>query len=70
MDKWADIVSSLLVAAFGLAIVAVLVSKSSSTGSVLTSAGTAISGLINAAVSPVTGNTTGMSNAGLWGSVA
>jgi hypothetical protein len=40
----------------GLAIVAVLVSRNSQTGSVITSAGTALSGLIGAATAPVAGN--------------
>lgn len=39
----------------GLAIVAVLVSKNAQTSSVLTGAGTALSGVISSAVSPVSG---------------
>ena len=39
----------------GLAIVAVLVSKNAQTSSVLTGAGTALSGVISSAVSPLSG---------------
>lgn len=42
----------------GLAIVAVLVSKNAQTSSVLTGAGTALSGVISSAVSPVSGSQT------------
>lgn len=40
----------------GVAILAVLVSKNAQTGSVITAAGTAFSSALNAATSPVTGN--------------
>jgi hypothetical protein len=55
-------ISAILTAIIGLAIVAVLVSKNSQTGTVLTNAGTALSGLINAAVSPVSATSSGFGN--------
>lgn len=42
----------------GLAIVAVLVSQKAQTSTVVSSAGSALSGIIGAAVSPVVGSTT------------
>lgn len=51
----ADIVT-VLTAVVGLAIIATLVSKQANTGTVLTSAGTAFSGILKAAVSPVSGS--------------
>jgi hypothetical protein len=54
MEAW-HAVGAGVAAAFGLAIVAVLVSKNAQTGTVLTSGGTALSSIIQAAVSPVTG---------------
>lgn len=50
------IITSALAGVFGLAIVAVIVSKNAQTGSVLSSAGTALSEVIKAATEPVTGN--------------
>lgn len=44
----------------GLAIVAVLVSSNAQTGTVISQSGTALSNIIGAAVSPVTGNTSSM----------
>ena len=49
-------IAAVVSAIIGLAIVAVLVSNQAQTGTVLTSAGTALSGVIGAAVAPVTGN--------------
>lgn len=49
------IVLSITAGVIGLAIIAVLVSKNAQTGSVLTSAGSALSSVIGAAVSPVSG---------------
>jgi hypothetical protein len=53
------LIGSALAAIIGLAIVAVLVSQNAQTGNVLTSGGTALSSVIQAAVSPVTGGSTG-----------
>lgn len=47
----------------GLAIVAVIVSRNAQTPSVLSSAGSALSQVIGAAVAPVTGNSFGGSGA-------
>lgn len=44
----------------GLAVIAVLVGQKAQTSTVLTSAGTALSSVIGAAVSPVTGSTSSM----------
>jgi PRD1 phage membrane DNA delivery len=55
-DKLITSVVSVLVAIVGVAIIAVLVSKNAQTPQVLTSAGTAFSGILKAAVSPVSGS--------------
>jgi hypothetical protein len=57
----------------GLAMVAVLVSKNAQTGTVLTSAGTALSGIIGAAVGPVSSsqsNMVGAASSNATGSLA
>ena len=46
---------TVIAAVIGLAIVAVLVSQKAQTSTVLTGAGTALSGIISAAVAPVSG---------------
>jgi hypothetical protein len=48
-------VVSILMAVIGVAIIAVLVSKQAATSSVLSAGGTAISNVLGAALSPVTG---------------
>lgn len=53
MSKIADGTVAVLVAIVGLAIVAVLVSRSAQTSTVVQSAGQAFNGIIIAAVSPV-----------------
>lgn len=50
-----ELVSSVVVAIIGLAIVAVLVSKRANTASVIQASGSSLGGLIAAAVSPITG---------------
>ena len=57
LDKGLEGVISLMTAIIGVAIVAVLVSKNSNTGSIISSFGTAFSGILSTAVSPVTGGT-------------
>lgn len=59
------IISSII----GLAIIAVLVSQRAQTGNVLTSGGTALSSVINAAVSPVSGTSSGFGNASNVGGI-
>jgi PRD1 phage membrane DNA delivery len=55
----------------GLAIVAVIVSQNAQTGSVITSGGTALSSIIGAAVSPVSGsNTFGAAGSSALGGLA
>lgn len=49
----------------GVAILAVLVSKNSQTGSVLTSAGTAFATALGAATAPVTGSAMGIGAGGI-----
>jgi membrane DNA delivery protein len=56
---FADIMT-LLTAVIGLAIIATLVSKQAQTGSVLTQAGSAFSGILKAATSPVSSGGTGL----------
>lgn len=55
---------SILGAVIGLAVVSVLVSKNAQTSSVVTATGTALSGVIGAAVNPVT-NASNNGNLGL-----
>lgn len=57
-------ISVIASAVIGLAIVAVLVSDRAKTASVLQAAGSAFSGVIGAAVSPVTGGYGGMAGGG------
>jgi membrane DNA delivery protein len=57
MGNFAPAVVSVIAAVIGLAMVAVLVSKSANTSSVISSAGSALSSIIGSAVSPVTGST-------------
>ena len=52
----------------GLAIISVLVSPKAQTSSVLTASGGALSTVIGAAVSPVTGQSTGASASSMFGS--
>jgi len=56
-DKLIESVTTIAVAIIGIAIIAVLVSKSANTAGVLQAAGTAFGNDITAAVSPVTGGT-------------
>ena len=53
------IIAATLGGVFTVAIIALIVSKNAQTGSVLTSGGSALAAVINAAVSPVSGNGTG-----------
>lgn len=53
MDKEFGWIAGIIAGLIGLAIVAVIVGKNAQTGSVLTSAGQALSGVIAAAVQPV-----------------
>lgn len=53
--KGIDILTSVLIAIVGVAIVAVIVSKGANTPAVIKDAGTAFSQIINAAVGPVSG---------------
>lgn len=65
MGNVGPLVVSVIAGVIGLAMVAVLVSKSANTSSVISSSGSALSSVISAAVSPVsgsTGNTYGSSN--------
>lgn len=55
--KFADIIVGVLTSIVGVAIVAVLVSKNSQTGTVITDSGNAFGQIINAAVGPVSGGT-------------
>lgn len=58
----AVIATMLLSGIFGVAIVAEILSQKSNTSNVLTSAGTALSGVISAATSPITGSTSNVGN--------
>jgi len=57
----AVMITTILAGAFTLAMVAVVFSKQAQTGTVLTQAGTALSSVIQAAVSPVSGTAIGNS---------
>lgn len=50
---------SVIMAIIGVAIIAVLVSKSAQTANVVSAGGTALSGVLGAALSPVTGGGVG-----------
>jgi PRD1 phage membrane DNA delivery len=50
---------SIIMAIIGVAIIAVLVSKSAQTANVVSAGGTALSNVLGAALSPVTGSTAG-----------
>jgi hypothetical protein len=58
IDKIFDPIIAIVTGIIGLAIVAVIVSKNAQTPTVITSFGTALSGIIGAAVSPVTSSGT------------
>lgn len=53
-------ITTALAGLFTLAIIAVVFSQKANTSSVFTSAGTALSSVIGAAVSPITGNATNL----------
>lgn len=53
MNQTVEAIASIVFAIIAVAIVAVLVSKNAQTGSILTSAGTALGGVITAATAPV-----------------
>lgn len=53
MDKEFGWIGGIIAALIGLAIVAVIVGKNAQTGSVIQQAGSALSGVIGAAVQPV-----------------
>lgn len=58
-DNFITSMVTIVTAIVGLALIAVIVSNKANTSGVLSSAGQALSTTINAAVSPVTGNTGG-----------
>lgn len=53
MNEAVEAIAAIVAGIIGVAIVAVLVSKNAQTGSVISSAGTALSSVITAAVAPV-----------------
>lgn len=55
-----EAITAIVAAIIGLAIVAVLVSQKAQTGSVIQAGGSALSSIISAAVSPVTGGGSGL----------
>ena len=59
MNEFTSAFSGIVVAIIGLAIVAVLVSQRANTAKVIGAAGSGLSGVISAAVSPVTGGSSG-----------
>lgn len=62
MSEGVSAIAGILAAIVGLAIVAVIVSKNANTSSVISAGGTAFSGIISAAVSPVSGTGTGITS--------
>lgn len=58
MSEFGSSLVAIIMAVIGVAIVAVLVSQKAQTGTVLTAGGTAISNVLGAALSPVTGSST------------
>lgn len=61
-DQLIASVVTVATAIVGLAIIAVLVSKQANTSSVITSGGSAFSQAISAAVSPITGGSSSLTN--------
>lgn len=59
-DQLISSVVTVLLALVGVAIVAVLVSQNAQTGSVITAGGNAFTGGLGAALSPVTGSSSGL----------
>lgn len=59
-DQLIQSIVTVLTAIIGVAIIAVLVSQKANTSNVITSAGNAFTGALNAAVSPVTGGGSGV----------
>ena len=64
MDSIGPGIVSVIASIIGLAMIAVLVSQNAQTSSVITGAGTALSGVISAAVSPVSGSNTNQFGSG------
>lgn len=60
MDNFLTSIVTVLMAIIGVAIVAVLVSSKAQTGQVLTAGGQAFSGVLQTALSPVTGSSSGL----------
>ena len=65
-DKAVSAVIGIVTGVIGITILAVLVSQQSNTANVLTAAGTSFSGILKAAVSPITSG--GSLGSGLFGS--
>lgn len=59
MERFGNGLIAIVAGVIGLAVVAVIVSRNAQTPTVLTSAGSALSSVINAAVQPVSGNNLG-----------
>lgn len=57
MNSFGELISSVIVAVLGLAMVAVLVSRRANTAGVIQASGASLGGLIGAAVSPISGAT-------------
>lgn len=64
MEQFTTSIVTVLMAIIGVAIVAVLVSPKANTGQVLTAGGSAFSGVLGTALSPVTGSSSGLSGLG------
>lgn len=64
MEAFGNALTSIIMAVIGVAIIAVLVSQRSQTAQVLTAGGSAFSGVLGAALSPVTGSGSGISIGG------
>lgn len=70
MNQLVNSITTILAAVVGLAILSVILSKNSQTSSVLTSGGSAFSGILNAAESPVTGSSISGGGYGMTGGYA
>lgn len=62
MNDTIHAIGAIVAAIIGLAIVAVIVSKNAQSATVITSAGSSLSSVIQAAVSPVSGSTSTVGN--------
>jgi len=70
MDRLTEAVVTICVGIIGLATLAVIVSKNANTSGVISAGGTAFSGALGTAISPITGGSSGLGNFSSLGNMA